>query len=284
MPRGVVLSDVDQRPIRGLSASEREHLQGILRDFDAAAECNWSLVGSLSYRLFHPDIAIEPGLRDVDIAMVLEPGQNPETLLSESVLNDFHILHVAKQEHGGYYYQLRHKKSDITVDAFTRPHQSLDVQTFRWGDFLFNVQAGEETLLHGIEHLLMCNKTACPIAVKRVFNARLAWQRVDQQALLLLFEKRRQNLQKYLPENLKTKPARDIVTFALRLKPSFRGVARPTRRPSSITSHGLAAEAHCPIVPVHNSIFAANFMARLRKKYFGAKMRAYVLLTDRRLI
>lgn len=253
--------------IESLNAREFKRLLETLRDFDKHVDGSWMIVGSLSYRVFVPRVGTEPGLRDVDLLIYGESGQDASRLLSPAVQQHFWVDRIGSVQ-DGYNYSLTHRATNLVLDVFTR-----SADPFQWvylEDLRVRVATAESTLYHAVSHLLMLKANGLAIDKKRVFNLKKLWQKVDRASALSLLEERRAQILRDLPDGLEAADAKDILAYARSLKPQASEPHAPTRQALNSTAHGIQISRR-PAGFGKKSV-QRNVYTRLRHKLFRLRM------------
>jgi hypothetical protein len=255
--------------IPSLSETEFRTLLEVLSDFDACVQADWMIVGSISYRVFAPEVRTEPGLRDVDLLVYPTNGEDPRLLVSPDIKRCFYVVHIGEPGRG-YYYQLLHKEKGVLVDVFTdemQPHRRLQL-----GNLQVAVSLAERTLVHALVHLLTLDGVGGPIEPKRPYNANRLWEALDRDKVLRLFENNLDRYQSYLPADLQGKPPIDIVRHALSLKPRRTNGRGAIRKKPITTVHGIAVEDRATLRRVLTARKPATRLETVRHKLYRLKM------------
>ena len=256
------MRDVPRIP--SLSKSEFLTLTEILADFEAAAIGPWMIVGSLSYGIFAPSAKTEPGLRDVDLAVFPEPGQDPRTLVSPNIKRRFWVQHIREAQEG-YYFSLRHKSTSRLVDVFTRPAEPHDWVNL--DGLPVRVATAEGTLSHGILHLLMLDAQSLPIDKKTPYNVKALWKVVDQQTVLSYFEPG-SSARRKLPCELRHVPAEELVERALAVRHRRAPMRASRRAPPVTTINGISVSRNTRPAEA----LKASVREQVRHKLFRLRM------------
>ncbi len=253
--------------IESLSGREFRRLLEALRDFDKHVAGGWMIVGSLSYRVFTLRVGTEPGLRDVDLLMYPEPGQDATRLLSPSVSQHFRVERIGNVENG-YNYTLTHRATQLGLDVFTR-----QADPYRWvllEDLRVRVATAESTLCHAVSHLLMLKANGLAIDKKRVFNLKKLWSKVDHTSALTLLEARRPQFARDLPSALESATAQDILNYARSLSPQPPEPRAPARQAVEATAHGIQVSRSSSGAP--KKVHQRDVYSRLRHKLYRLRM------------
>lgn len=213
------MTNINTGTLSFLDNSSSQVVLKVLSDINGSINCPWALCGSISYRIQVPHIQTKPGLRDIDIVIYPQPGQNPKYLVDKNIHKKFYVMDIDHLGRG-YYFRVVHKATKTHVDLFTAFHTTENTQVML-EDMTVNVQSLEDTAFAMLKDLLWRNSKEKPIRQKWLDNATNLWQVVNQEKTLSFFREYRAEYDSYLPDSLKGIDATYIVEYLLSLQATY---------------------------------------------------------------